>query len=75
MSVGMENISIIVMVKIRFIEIPICLRKDMRFDLNSKQMTGLCQFKCKPRGMEACLHFRGAALNASEAGISRATEC
>ena len=25
--------------------------------------------------MEACLHFRGAALNASEAGISRATEC
>ena len=24
--------------------------------------------------MEACLHFRGAALNASEAGISRATE-
>ena len=25
--------------------------------------------------MEACLHFRGAALNASKAGISRATEC
>ena len=25
--------------------------------------------------MEACLHFRGVALNASEAGISRATEC
>ena len=24
--------------------------------------------------MEACLHFRGAALNASKAGISRATE-
>ena len=24
--------------------------------------------------MEACLHFRGAALNASEAGISRATK-
>ena len=25
--------------------------------------------------MEACLHFRGVVLNASEAGISRATEC
>ena len=24
--------------------------------------------------MEACLHSRGAALNASEAGISRATK-
>ena len=24
--------------------------------------------------MEVCLHFRGAALNANEAGVSRATE-
>ena len=25
--------------------------------------------ECKSRGMETCLHFRGAALNASEAGV------
>ena len=27
------------------------------------------EFKCKSRGMETCLHFRGAALNARETGI------
>lgn len=27
------------------------------------------EFKCKLRGMETCLHFRGAALNARETGI------
>ena len=26
-------------------------------------------FKCKSRGMETCLHSRGAALNARETGI------
>ena len=29
------------------------------------------EFKCKSRGMETCLHFRGAALNARETGIYR----
>ena len=29
------------------------------------------EFKCKSRGMGACLHTRGAALNAREAGIYR----
>ena len=27
------------------------------------------EFKCKSRGMETCLHSRGAALNARETGI------
>ena len=27
------------------------------------------EFKCKSRGMETCLHTRGAALNARETGI------
>ena len=27
------------------------------------------KFKCKSRGMETCLHSRGAALNARETGI------
>ena len=30
---------------------------------------GKLEFKCKSRGMETCLHFRGAALNARETGI------
>ena len=46
----------------------------MQLDWKSKTLRGLCLFKCKPRGMETCLHFRGAALNASEVGISRATK-
>ena len=29
------------------------------------------EFKCKSRGMETCLHSRGAALNARETGIYR----
>ena len=32
-------------------------------------LNGLCKFKCKPKGMEACLHFRGATLNARPAGV------
>ena len=28
-----------------------------------------CEFKCKSRGVETCLHSRGAALNARETGI------
>ena len=31
------------------------------FDWNRKMMNRLCIFKCKPRGMEACLHLRGEA--------------
>ena len=27
------------------------------------------EFKCQPRGMETCLHSRGAALNVRETGI------
>ena len=27
------------------------------------------EFKCKSRGVETCLHTRGAALNARETGI------
>ena len=27
------------------------------------------EFKCKSRGVETCLHSRGAALNARETGI------
>ena len=27
------------------------------------------EFKCKSRGMETCLHSRGAALNARETGL------
>ena len=32
-------------------------------------LNGLCKFKCKPKGMEACSHFRGATLNARPAGV------
>ena len=38
-------------------------------DWNCKMLNGLCKFKCKPKGMEACLHFRGATLNARPAGV------
>ena len=38
-------------------------------DWNCKMLNGLCNFKCKPKGMEACLHFRGATLNARPAGV------
>ena len=38
-------------------------------DWNCKMLNGLCKFKCKPKGMEACSHFRGATLNARPAGV------
>ena len=37
--------------------------------MDNKKPSAKLEFKCKSRGMETCLHFRGAALNASETGI------
>ena len=33
------------------------------------KLTAKFEFKCKSRGLETCLHTRGAALNARETGI------
>ena len=48
---------------------PLYIYNEARHSVPGLCLVGKLEFKCKSRGMETCLHFRGAALNARETGI------
>ena len=50
-------------------QVPLYKYNEARHGVPGSSVAYKYEFKCKSRGMETCLHSRGAALNARETGI------